>query len=106
RRVAAGHRRAQRLLPAGGRTRGLQPATRPGGADDEGGVVMAVDGGGRVVDGRCCGRRGSGRTPGVTARVEATYYDRPAIKEPVWVPSVPAYFYVGGVAGASAVLGC
>ena len=42
----------------------------------------------------------------MTATVDATYYDRPAIKEPVWAPSVPAYFYVGGVAGASAVLGC
>jgi formate-dependent nitrite reductase membrane component NrfD len=36
---------------------------------------------------------------------EVTYYDRPAIKEPVWIWAVPAYFYAGGVAGASAVLG-
>ncbi|MGH3443594.1 MAG: NrfD/PsrC family molybdoenzyme membrane anchor subunit [Nitriliruptorales bacterium] len=34
-----------------------------------------------------------------------TYYDRPAIKEPVWIWSVPAYFYVGGSAGAAALLG-
>lgn len=35
----------------------------------------------------------------------ATYYDRPVLKEPVWIWAVPAYFYVGGVAGAASVLG-
>ncbi len=35
----------------------------------------------------------------------ATYYDRPLLKEPVWKWYVPAYFYAGGAAGASAVLG-
>ncbi|MGH2698201.1 MAG: NrfD/PsrC family molybdoenzyme membrane anchor subunit [Actinomycetota bacterium] len=34
-----------------------------------------------------------------------TYYDLPAIKEPVWTWEVPAYFYVGGAAGAAATLG-
>jgi formate-dependent nitrite reductase membrane component NrfD len=34
-----------------------------------------------------------------------TYYDRPVLKEPVWIWAVPAYFYVGGAAGAAAVLG-
>jgi Polysulphide reductase, NrfD len=34
-----------------------------------------------------------------------TYYDRPVLKEPVWIWAVPAYFYVGGVAGAAAALG-
>src|SRR5439155_16956253 len=34
-----------------------------------------------------------------------TYYDRPVLKEPVWIWSVPAYFYAGGAAGAAAVLG-
>lgn len=32
------------------------------------------------------------------------YYRLPLLKEPVWIWSVPAYFYVGGVAGGSAVL--
>jgi formate-dependent nitrite reductase membrane component NrfD len=36
---------------------------------------------------------------------EPTYYDRPVLKEPVWIWAVPAYFYVGGVAGAAATLG-
>jgi hypothetical protein len=34
-----------------------------------------------------------------------TYYDQPAIKEPVWIWSVPAYLFVGGVAAGAAVLG-
>ena len=33
-----------------------------------------------------------------------TYYDRPAIKEPVWIWSVPAYFYAGGVSSGAAIL--
>ena len=31
-------------------------------------------------------------------------YDRPVIKEPVWKPQIPFYFYSGGLAGASAGL--
>lgn len=34
----------------------------------------------------------------------ASYYGSPMIKEPVWIWSIPAYFYVGGVAGAAGVL--
>jgi formate-dependent nitrite reductase membrane component NrfD len=33
-----------------------------------------------------------------------SYYGRPAIKEPVWIWSVPVYFYVGGLGGAAGVL--
>lgn len=33
-----------------------------------------------------------------------TYYGLPALKEPVWRASIPAYFYVGGLAGSSALL--
>src|SRR5688572_25385138 len=36
---------------------------------------------------------------------EITYYNQPLLKRPVWIWSVPAYFYVGGVAGAALVLG-
>jgi formate-dependent nitrite reductase membrane component NrfD len=36
---------------------------------------------------------------------DPTYYDRPVLKEPVWIWAVPVYFYVGGTAGAAAVLG-
>ncbi|MEY8037912.1 NrfD/PsrC family molybdoenzyme membrane anchor subunit [Saccharopolyspora cebuensis] len=34
-----------------------------------------------------------------------SYYGRPVIKEPVWkVPDVPAYLYLGGLAGASSTM--
>lgn len=34
-----------------------------------------------------------------------SYYNRPVVKEPVWIWTVPLYFFVGGAAGAAAVLG-
>ena len=35
----------------------------------------------------------------------SSYYGRPVIKEPVWKnPDVPAYLFLGGLAGASSVL--
>jgi formate-dependent nitrite reductase membrane component NrfD len=34
-----------------------------------------------------------------------TYYGQPVLKEPVWLWSVPGYFYMGAVAGASLALG-
>ena len=33
-----------------------------------------------------------------------SYYDQPLLKPPVWTWEVPAYFFVGGAAGISAVL--
>ncbi len=35
----------------------------------------------------------------------ASYYGLPLLKPPVWTWEVPAYFFVGGAAGASAVIG-
>lgn len=34
-----------------------------------------------------------------------SYYGVPAIKAPVWLPTIPTYFYVGGLSGAASVLG-
>ena len=34
-----------------------------------------------------------------------TYHELPVLKEPVWKGWIPTYFFVGGVAGASAALG-
>jgi len=34
-----------------------------------------------------------------------TYYDLPILKPPVWTWEVPTYFFVGGAAGASAMIG-
>ena len=33
-----------------------------------------------------------------------SYYGRPVLKEPVWKPEIPFYFFTGGLAGASSVL--
>jgi formate-dependent nitrite reductase membrane component NrfD len=33
------------------------------------------------------------------------YYGRPVLKEPVWSPAIAVYFWLGGLAGMSAVLG-
>lgn len=33
------------------------------------------------------------------------YYGRPVVKEPVWSPEIAIYFWLGGLAGMSAVLG-
>ncbi|MGH3002562.1 MAG: NrfD/PsrC family molybdoenzyme membrane anchor subunit [Gaiellaceae bacterium] len=34
-----------------------------------------------------------------------SYYGKPVVKRPVWKPTVPAYFFAGGTAGAAASLG-
>ena len=36
---------------------------------------------------------------------EQSYYGRPVLKEPVWTPEVAVYFWLGGLAGISALLG-
>jgi hypothetical protein len=33
-----------------------------------------------------------------------SYYGRPVLKEPVWKPEIPFYFFTGGLGGASAML--
>jgi hypothetical protein len=43
--------------------------------------------------------RQQGATPGASG-----YYDRPLLKRPVWTWEVPAYFFVGGVAGIAAMI--
>jgi hypothetical protein len=39
------------------------------------------------------------------AALGPSYHGAPVLKEPVWQWYIPAYFYVGGVAGAAAALG-
>lgn len=36
--------------------------------------------------------------------MSTSYYGRPVIKEPVWTPEIPIYFFTGGLAGASSGL--
>jgi len=43
--------------------------------------------------------------PSRQSRDTPTYYDHPMLKQPVWIWSIPAYFYVGGVAGVGATFG-
>jgi formate-dependent nitrite reductase membrane component NrfD len=45
---------------------------------------------------------GTGRAPRINV---SEYPGRPVLKRPVWTWEVPAYFFVGGLAGASALLG-
>jgi formate-dependent nitrite reductase membrane component NrfD len=48
----------------------------------------------------------TGRAPTEVAESDSpSYYSVPLLKEPVWKWYVPAYFYVGGLAGGCAVLG-
>ncbi|SFD98687.1 Polysulphide reductase, NrfD [Actinopolyspora alba] len=56
---------------------------------------------------RGAGAEGSDRSAGHETREPfRSYYGRPIIKEPTWkVPDVPAYLYLGGMAGASSVMG-
>jgi formate-dependent nitrite reductase membrane component NrfD len=51
-------------------------------------------------------RRTAKWTSSITERgtTMQSYYDRPIVKEPVWKPEIPIYFFTGGLAGASAVL--
>lgn len=39
------------------------------------------------------------------AEAKPSYYGAPAIKSPVWLPTIPLYFFVGGLAGATSALG-
>jgi formate-dependent nitrite reductase membrane component NrfD len=43
--------------------------------------------------------------PSSQSRTSPSYYGHPMLKPPVWIWSIPAYFYVGGVAGVGATLG-
>jgi formate-dependent nitrite reductase membrane component NrfD len=51
------------------------------------------------------GRDGKARERRMVPPAEPrSYYGRPVIKEPVWTPEIPIYFFTGGLAGASAGL--
>jgi hypothetical protein len=52
-----------------------------------------------VVDGRPAG------APFPQASPENGYYQIPLLKEPAWTWEIPLYFFVGGAAGAAAVIG-
>ena len=49
-------------------------------------------------------RRGRGERAMVAPARPVSYYGRPILKPPPWEPLIPAYFFFGGLAGASAAL--
>jgi len=49
-------------------------------------------------------RNGKGERAMVPEAEPRSYYDQPVIQEPVWTWEIPIYFFVGGMAGASAGL--
>jgi polysulfide reductase-like protein len=53
---------------------------------------------------KVAGIRPSG-APFPKASAETGYYGIPLLKEPQWTKEIPLYFFVGGAAGASAVIG-
>jgi formate-dependent nitrite reductase membrane component NrfD len=44
-------------------------------------------------------------TPSSQPASDPTYYGYPMLKQPTWIWSIPAYFYVGGVAGVGTAFG-
>lgn len=64
----------------------------------------AVTGGSQHDGGRP--RRRGGETPMVPEASFASYYGQPIINQPVWeAPDIPGYLFLGGLAGASTLLG-
>ena len=49
--------------------------------------------------------RSVGAPPPETSYATGSYYERPVLKESVWLWFIPAYFFAGGAAGAAQVLG-
>ncbi len=50
--------------------------------------------------------RGDDQPPVMPRATFESYYGRPVIKEPIWAsPDVPGYLFLGGLAGASSLLG-
>src|SRR5437667_332677 len=114
RRRARGHLqrlRFRRVLPPTRRAGGLRAASRPRGSDEgsaqDVGERRTRSGRRRVRRGGRVHRRfavnGDGSITAVGTEMRS-YYGRPILKEPVWQPEIPLYFFFGGLAGASGVL--
>src|SRR5262249_48626942 len=99
---SAGNGGIERILSAGGQAGGLQPAAESGRPYQTRCTKLVGAGNGERGDGRCNRRV---RRRGKSAMTQLTYYDRPLVKQPVWVWSIPTYFYAGATAGASLALG-
>ena len=56
-------------------------------------------------DGRRRGRRGRGELSMVPDAEFTSYYGRPVVKASPWTADIPAYLFLGGLAGGSSLLG-
>src|SRR6185503_1441325 len=101
-------------LPPARRARGVRAAARPG-RDDEAPAGDVALRGARGRGARRRHRRSVPRRPRVkhvnghrsiteVGTGMQSYYGRPVVKEPVWKPEIPFYFFTGGLGGAAAVL--
>lgn len=65
-----------------------------------------IDTGLALLEGEAAGQQASQTAPPAAAEGAPAegYYGRPLLKQPVWLPVVPLYFYVGGAAGAAMVV--
>ena len=104
-------RRRRRVLPAARRARGLRAAARPGGDHPRPRLDLAARRRGRRRPGRRRRRlvprdgAGEGAARMVPEPEFESYYGRQILKTPTWkTPDVPLYLFLGGLAGASAVL--
>jgi formate-dependent nitrite reductase membrane component NrfD len=90
----------RRTGPSGGDGRNISNSLGLLGAEAAGQVVPAE----RTGEGALPSQVWPGPPPDGRSGSQ-TYYDRPLLKEPVWIWAVPVYFFCGGAAGAVAVLG-
>jgi Fe-S-cluster-containing dehydrogenase component/formate-dependent nitrite reductase membrane component NrfD len=103
--------RIRGVLHAARRAGGVRPAAGSRRADEGPAGDVAEHGRrrGRDRGGNCARihrRAGMNRDGSITAigTEMDSYYGRPILKEPVWQPEIPFYFFTGGIAGASSVL--
>jgi DMSO reductase anchor subunit len=69
-------------------------------------VAESAKPGREAVTGVATGRRRRGEQPMVPDTDFTSYYGRPIINGPVWhAPDIPGYLFLGGLAGASSLLG-
>jgi formate-dependent nitrite reductase membrane component NrfD len=61
--------------------------------------------GGRYIDTSLATLEGEASHQGVPSPQPPQTHDRPYLKPPVWIWSIPLYFFVGGAAGAAMTLG-
>ncbi len=72
--------------------------------DPELGLMLGEGSRQRVLDRSGIAPKVWGQVP-ASSLSDPTYYDRPLLKESVWTWDIPAYYFLGGAAGAALALG-